>query len=308
MTQSASSSIDYQEVIEAAICQDSQFPCTEIFQGTSTSIYRIDTPEPLIVRIYSGSGGPDGGSPEYYEFQSQLLDSIATPENVTPRILYWEMREIDGKLCGVEVQTYLRGDKIDHYPTAEESRAIADTVYGIHKRLYAISSGYTDTIDTFDEAIRSLVSEIADCLIKSAANRLLENPRYNDLLREEQCLIDVDMWQENLLFDQSANGPKVRKLDLTLFYAPRILQPACLYSSFYLMSFPGRFHLDEIISYWPEPLDRQDLLLMMQPFLVGIGALKEFQLATEQVLDPSAYRGTIELCLKCLDLLSEQMG
>jgi len=73
----------------------------------------VDTPEPLVVRI-----APDGK--DYYEFQAELLDAIADSDGMTAWILHWEMRDTDGKSCGIQVQTYLPGAPLDHYADPAE--------------------------------------------------------------------------------------------------------------------------------------------------------------------------------------------
>ena len=168
----SSRSIDYQKVIGAAFNPDPQLPCTELYKAGSTKVYRVDTPEPLVVRI--GSGEQD-----YYEFQAQLLAAIADDDDITARVLHWEMREIDNQVCGIQIQTYLPGAPLDHYPYPVESRAIVKATFALHERLCAVSRRFgSKGIPTIAEVSKNLLAMVDDCPMKEAGGRLLGDERY----------------------------------------------------------------------------------------------------------------------------------
>ena len=87
------------------------------------------------------------------------------------------------------------------------------------------------------------------------------------------------------------------------------LQPAVLFSAGFLVSSfllpsddPDPYDLDALIAYWPERVDKRDLLLLMQLFPITLGILKEGELAE----DPEGHAEnleSIELLMKCLEYI-----
>jgi len=300
--------IDYKKVIEAVFNPNPQLPCTELYKGGSTKVYRVDTPELLVVRIASGDK-------DYYEFQAELLEAIVGDDDITARVLHWEMREIDNQICGIQIQTYLPGAPLDHYPHPIESRAIVKATYALHERLCAVSSRFgSKGIPTIDEVAKNLLATVDDCPMKEAGGRLLEDERYNELVaQEEHYLIYGDLWHRNLLFDHASEETRVRIVDIDpLIFGPKILQPAILFSSYFLVSSllyasdnSHTFDLNEVIGYWPEPLNQQDVLLMMQVFPIMLGLHKAYQLAHDPSVVPAAYQSNIKLLMKCLQVIWE---
>ena len=304
--------MNYQKIIEAVFNQNPHFPCTNIYQGATSRVYKLDTRNPLIVKIVSV------GSSDYYEFQAKLLERIAGPDNLTPRVLHWEMREIDNQTCCIQVQTYLSGAPLDHYPNPDESKAIINAVYTLHQRLCAVSiNSFPDEISTIDKIFRNLLWKADDGPIKEAGVNLIKNKRYNALVAKEmQYLTHFDLWSKNLLLDHAAGHVDVQIVDFdALVLAPKMVQPAVFFSSCFLFSsllfdsnLSHSFDLDEVTECWPESTNKQDMLLMMQLYPVVIGLIKEEQFARNPHSASEPIQGIRDLLMNCLQTIWQMHG
>jgi hypothetical protein len=317
--------VNYTKVIKAVFNPDPKMPCTELHKGLGTEVYRIDTPAPLVVRFAHSDE-------DHFKFQAELMEAIAANDGITPRILYWEMSKTTKPLNGIQVQNYLDGVQLDHYPSYEESKAIVKSVYTIHRRLCDVSAELRpDTCSTFydilnqssshswsytwpasatvDDVIKSYFSKIDDCSIKAAANNLLQYERYNELfLSEQQYLVHFDLWPKNLLIQKDGEATHVRIVDFDTIFGPKSLQPAILFSSCFLISslmFKSEYlflsELEKVIDYWPESLDRQDLYLMMQIFPIVLGLKAEFTYGRFPEYTQEQHNSNIRLLTGCLD-------
>jgi hypothetical protein len=228
------------------------------------------------------------------------------------------MREIENQICGIQIQTYLPGAPLDHYPHPVESRAIVKATYTLHERLCAVSSRFGSMgIPTIDEVSKNLLATVDDCPMKRTGATLLDDERYNELVaQQEHYLIYGDLWHKNLLFDHTGEETRVRIVDVDpLFLGPKILQPAILFSSYFLVSSllyasdcSHAFDLSELIGYWPEPLNKQDVLLMMQVFPIMLGLRKAYQFAHDPSVAPAAYQSNMKLLMECLQVIWEWRG
>lgn len=297
--------MDYSKVVDSVFHPDPSLPSTVLHESGRSKVYRVDTPEPVIVRITAGT-------PDSYQFQADLLAAIAGQDNLTPRILHWEMREIDGQPYAFQVQTFLPGKQLERYPDPMQSRAITQATHRLHQRLCKASRKLdTSATPRIDEGLLYLVSQAADGPFKRAGRRLLENERFTELVSQpEQCLIHFDLWYKNFLLHQSDEGIEVGIIDIDYPpLGPRLLQPAVLFSAGFLVSSfllpsddPDPYDLDALIAYWPERVDKRDLLLLMQLFPITLGILKEGELAE----DPEGHAEnleSIELLMKCLEYI-----
>ena len=300
--------IKHKTIIDAVFNPKSQFPCTELYIAGHTRVYRVDTPEPRIVRIAPGSK-------DHYRFQAELLEAIADKDNMTVRILHWEMREIENQICGIQIQTYLPGTPLDHYPSPAESLAIVEASYVLHQRLCAVSSMLgSKGIPNIAQTSKNLLASAVDSPMKEAGDKLLKDPRYNELITEgEECLTYCDFWPQNLLLEHTSDGVKVRIVDIDpLILGPKILQPAMLLSSYFLIMSalyaPDASHvfdLDELLGYWPESLNRQDVLLLMQVFPIMLGLHKTHQFTQDSGITPEAYQSSMGLLMRCLRIIEK---
>ena len=59
--------------------------------------------------------------------------------------------------------------------------------------------------------------------------------------------------------------------------------------------------LDRVIEYWPEPLNRPDLLLMMQIFPIVIGLKKEYAFGRIPGYTQEHHNSNIRLIMGCLN-------
>ena len=78
--------MNYSKVINAILNPNPQMPCIELYKGPGSEVYRVDTPKPLVVRVAHGDK-------DHFKFQAELMEAIAANDEITPRILYWEMKE-----------------------------------------------------------------------------------------------------------------------------------------------------------------------------------------------------------------------
>ena len=317
--------MNYSKVIDAVFNPDPQMPCSELHKGLGTEVYRIDTSTPLVVRFAHGDEG-------HFKFQAELMEAIAANDEITPRILYWELNETTKPLNGIQVQSYLPGVQLDHYPSSKESKAIVKSVYTIHQRLCDVSGKFgPDTCSTLydvltqslpyswtctwptyatvDDVIKSYFSKIDDCSIKAAANNLLQHKRYNELfVSEQQYLVHFDLWPKNLLIQKDGEVIHARIIDFDTILGPKSLQPAILFTSCFLISslmFKSEYlslsELEKVIDYWPESLDRQDLYLMMQIFPILIGLKAECTYGRFPEYTQEHHNSNIRLLMGCLN-------
>ena len=157
---------------------------------------------------------------------------------------------------------------------------------------------------------------VADCPIKTAAEKLVNHPRYTELVSQpEQCLIYGDMWYKNILLEHTGDETTVRFIDIDpIVLGPAALQPAILFASYFLFSTfvlkpqtPDTFNLDDLLSCWPEPLNREDILLLMQVFPVGLGLMKTFQLSQSNT-DPAEGQRILAPFEKSIQAIDEMIG
>ncbi|MDK2979985.1 MAG: hypothetical protein PWQ55_332 [Chloroflexota bacterium] len=303
--------MEYKSIIDAVFCSDAALPSTLVYELGQTSVYQVNTPTPLIVRVIAD----DTSS---YEYKQALQDETAAQDDLTARILHWETREIDGQACGIQVQTFIPGQPIDHYPDREESRVIVGAVYKLQKRLCAASVEIgTNNAPGFHNVIEQIIPLVDECSLKTAAIELMENERYLELIAQpEPCLIYGDLWYKNLLLEKKWGRTEVGIIDLDpLLLGPKILQPAVLFSSYFLFyailfeSDPfSVFNLDDLLSLWPEPLDKEDVLLMMRVFPIGLGLRKAYQFAQGTDANPEGGQSVLrpfEQSLQLIDQLLE---
>jgi len=303
--------MEYQQNIEAVFREDQSLPYTILYDKGNTKVYRIDTPNPIIIRVAEG----DTSS---HQFQAALLEELAAQDELTARILYWEIREIGDKPYGIQVQTYIPGKPLGHYPNKEQSKAIVGAIYNLHKRLCIASSRLgISSIPDIHKTVQQLYSLVDNCPIKAAATKLLEQKRYLELISQtEQCIIHGDLWYKNIHIEQTQNEIDVRLVDIDpLILGPKILQPAILFSSYFLLTAltidPNAqeiFDLDGLLSYWPEPLNKKDVLLMMQLFPVGVGLLKEIRFSQDPHTNPEIHRSAMEPLERSIQIICEISG
>jgi hypothetical protein len=289
--------MDYKKIIDTVFQNNPALPCSLVHKVGNTKVYRIDTPTPLIVRVAQD----DVSS---YKSQAALQSETAAQDGLTARILCWETRKIQDQVLGIQVQTFIPGKPIEGYPNREQAQAIVGAVYKLQDRLCRASKKIgTNDIPSFHKVIQQIIPLVDDCPIKTAAIALMENERYLELISQpEQCLIYGDLWYKNLLLDQTGGQTVVRFIDIDpLLLGPKLLQPAILFSSyflFYALLFepnpPELFNLDELLSFWPQPLDKKDILLMMQVFPIGLGLRKEYQFSRDHDADTQDHRSTMK--------------
>jgi hypothetical protein len=119
-----------------------------------------------------------------------------------------------------------------------------------------------------------------------------------------------------LLLEQAAGHIEVKIVDFNaLVLAPKIVQPAVFFSSCFLVSsllfnsnLSHSLDLDEVIEYWPESPNKQDMLLMMQLYPVVIGLIKEEQFARNPSSASEPIQGIRDLLMNCLQTIWQMYG
>ena len=293
---------EYKEMVDAVFTPNPKLLCEPMIRGAVGKVYRIEARQPFVVKVNPGFDARE------CNFYAELSEAIATPEQVTPRIVYWGQKDIDGNPCGVQVYPYLAGGRLDHVPIPEESRVLGETIYELHQRLCAVTSRFDRVIGSIDPVLRSILDRLEECAIRERGYRLLDNPRFRELTsQEEQYLIAWDLNPTNILFDHRTDGLKVRIVDLSLFYGPAVMQPASFFGSCLMIQQGESFNLETAMDYWPEPLDTRDVLLMMQPWFLIVGAAREYMLANYTTSEPENDRVLVNRMVRYTDIASTEL-
>ena len=292
---------EYREMVDAVFTPNPKFPCKPMIGGAVGKVYRIEAQQPFVVKVSPGFNAQE------YQFYAELSEAIATPEQVTPKIMYWGQKDIDGKPHGVQVYPYLAGGRLDHAPIPEESRVLGKTIYELHQRLCEVTPRFDRAINSVDPMLRSLIDSLEECAIRERGYRFLDNPRFRELTsQEEQYLIAWDLNPTNILFDNRVDGLAVKTVDLTLLYGPAVMQPASLFGSCFMIQQGESFNLETVIDYWPEPLDTQDVLLMMQVWFLIVGAAMEHMLVGHSTSE-SENKAMANRMVRYTDILSMEL-
>ena len=299
--------MDYKAIIDSVLQGDVSFPHVLIYEFNKTKVYRIDLPTPIVMRIAEGETASQ-------DYRASLQAELAAEDGLTSKILYWETREINDQPYGIQIQTFITGKPIDHFPNEKESKAVVQAVYILHQRLsWAAEKIGANSAPRFHELIKQIVPMVEDCPVKGTAKKLLNNSRYLELMSQpEQTMIYGDLWYKNLLMEKNGSEDVVRFVDIDpLVLGPAILQPGILFSSYFLLTKltlePGTlnsFDLGKYLSLWPESLNEYDILLMMLVFPVGLGLRKELQLSQVEDLDPSVRQSTMKPFEQSIEFLN----
>ncbi len=271
-----------------------------LHESDATIVYKTGGPEPYVVRLSFQRPEERGG-------QVKLLQTIGDLGGLTAAIFHSESREIGGRPCAIDVMTYLPGAPLQQSPSRLEAQAIIDAVYTLHKRLRSLSlDAAACGIPKLEEILRGLIASSEPSPMRSRATRLMDSERFSALLADrDPCLIYGDPWPSNFLIDRTLHLPQVRIVDIEpLFFGPAILQPALLFSACFVASsllFPSEdaavLDLDALINAWPEDLNREDVLMMMQVFPVLLSLFKR----AGRTGDPSTYPESLQASLRLLE-------
>ncbi|MCK5245288.1 hypothetical protein KAR02_00205 [Candidatus Bipolaricaulota bacterium] len=298
--------IDADAVIEAVFVPNPKLPCTELYNMNQTKVYKVETPEPLVVRVVIAAQGSGA-------LQLEILEAI--DDDVTARILHCETRQIGDVPAAIQIQTYLPGVPLDCYPSIDAAHAIAGATHTLHNRLCAVSDEFRSMgIPTLGEISEGLLAIVDECPMKEAARQLFGNTRYQELVANEtQYLTYGDPWPQNFLFDSLAGNLKVSIADVDpVIFGPKILPPAMLFSAYFVISFLQHastsvkvLNLDELIGYWPEPINRQDVLLMMQVYPILLTLQKKMMFCGTSQDDLATHQANLALLARCLEAVRQ---
>ncbi|XMB86854.1 phosphotransferase [Mycoplasmatota bacterium WC44] len=298
--------INYKDVIDTILNKSDKYSY-KLIHDKGTKVYLVEIDKPFIVRIAAGHEGK-------YKFDEELLECIHEVDNLTAKVLYWEVREINGEKLIVQVQTYLPGIALNKYPNNLEKEAIVESTYKLHQRLCKVSNQFSSLgIPSVDKIIEVMVGNATDCILKKEAIKLLENNRFKEIIvSNETFLCHGDLWPENILLEKKSDKAEVKFIDLDpVVYGPKDLQPAILFSSYfllgsYLFNQLYEFDIDELIKLWPEELNKNDILLLMLIFPIVIGLSKEMQFKSENNYEEEGYNQSLAPLLYSVNYIWKQ--
>lgn len=298
--------LNYNAVIQAVVSPDPQMPCEELYHQNHTKVCKVEASPPVVVRIVSRSQEDDA-------LRANILEAVAN--DVTARILHHETRDINNVPVAIQIQTYLPGEPLDHYPHPNEAQAIGKATHTLHSRLCSISSRFSDKgIPDLKDITMGLVAAADESPMRESACRLLENPRFQELIHEEpRYLTYGDPWPDNFLIDESHGDIQVHIADIDpILYAPKVLQPAMLFSAHFIISFlryaskdDRLLDVDKLIAIWPEPLDWSDVLLMMQVYPILLGLQKTLSFSGTSAPERAVLDANLTLLRRCLDVVMQ---
>jgi len=294
---------------------------TRMQQGISGQVYKAEIGEEIYIVKVS-----EWDSKEKYEQEQRILDEIKTPNSsvdysVTPEILYFESepRQIGYREVGVEIQTYLTGEpKVETTP--EDVISIVKMMYGLHLRLSQIPVEYENQEEsTLASAFEEVRTKTDDEFILGALDRLLANSKYNELLEEPHILVDYDCNIFNLLFEGEGKEQKVKKVDISLIYAPAIYQAGSLFLCL-LHNFAPNLNPDSLekvgvtvselwkdISNGEQIYEPGDLIIMMQPFAIMVAAHFDDRIKNELGKDIEEDRWILDYFTSVIEFLQSDM-
>jgi len=217
--------------------------------------YRIKTPDQTYVmkRIF-------GATEEDMQFQYKISAHVAKDGELLSRVLYWGMRPDHA----VQVLNFLKGNHVYGTLTTKQKMNLLSASYELGQRLKTAPSDLRKIYNhTLKDKIEDCIADLDDSPIRRIGRNLLDNPRYRFLVSEvPDVVVHYDLHRSNILFTEHDD---VRVLDLGSFlYAPKSFLPASLFMSFYMLEEQDDFSLDQLINYWPEKLNKQDITILMQ--------------------------------------------
>ena len=200
------------------------------------------------------------------EFQSKVSKGIADGET-TSEILYSGMRN-----GGIQILRYLEGQHKYGDLDPEETERTLSTVHQLGIKLKTLPKGLRELHgETLKDKIEKCLESLSpDSIFFKAGKKLQSNSRYQRLIDDEQTLVHYDLHRDNLLFTPD----QVKVLDLgSMLYAPEIFLPASLFMSSFLLE--GNQDYKQLVNKWPEPLNEEDILILMQARAIIGGAFFE---------------------------------
>ncbi len=278
--------------------------CTTLYATDETVVYKLEMPEPLVIRVSSSES----------VVQQDILDAIAAEDGLTAKILFSDCRDIEDEMRAIQVMTFLPGAPLDRYPSASKSSAIIRAVHTLHTRLRSVSDQFRQReIPHLLPITQGLIEVSEEGPMKDEALKLVANPRFCTLMAEnDPCLIYGDPWPLNLLIEPMGDGYRVRIADIDpLLFGPAILQPAMLFSACFVvvsLLYPDSQEdpatLDALIAAWPDPIDRQDILLMMRVYPILLSLQKAYQFKQQPSADSKSLDVNLSLLKRCLDRIT----
>ena len=218
----------------------------------SSEVYGIETLEKeyILKRIRK----PES----FFQVQEKIHNMLHQNGLRTPRLLTWVMR----KSYGIQVLDYMPG-KMKFDPLSDrELSSVIEEIYALQQVLIQETPNFEqDELNEMPQKIALYCSQLEESPVKDVGGFILNHPNFLKLSRGPQVLVDYDMHKENFVFEsETPNKIDYGSIDL----APTIFQPACLFMSFFQLYETNPVDLDKLLHFWPEPLDKKDLLIMMQ--------------------------------------------
>lgn len=226
---------------------------SELKMAKASSVYKIITPNQTYTmkKMY-------GATKTEMEFQNNVSRHLANHDAPLPSILYWGTRDKHS----IQILSYLDGEHSNNELTKKQMQNCILETYKLGENLKNISdsSKKRPTLSLGVKITSSLNLLLNTSIVKKSGKKLLVNLRYKNLInRKYQVLVHYDLHRSNIIF----SGNNVKFLDYGSFiYAPEDFLPASLFMAFFMLN-NSKFSLSSLITEWPRPLNRQDVIILM---------------------------------------------
>ncbi|MFB6109859.1 MAG: histidine phosphatase family protein [Halodesulfurarchaeum sp.] len=238
--------------------------------GTHSEIRRLETNETTYV--LKRDSHIDEGE---LSFHAWVSDYVNSKRPLLPDVLAWE--DSDG--TGREVLAHSQGEHRYGPLPSDRARRLCHRVADLAVFLRQANRDFG--LETLPDRIQRIVTATADPAIAALGRQILEKP----IMRPERqtTCVHYDLHRDNLLFGEKS----ITLLDLSGFCrAPPAFQPASLFMAGFLLEDVSDFALEEYTAYWPHPVNRDRLLmLMVARAYIGVGFFDRRQ--REDGLTPS---------------------
>ncbi len=220
----------------------------------TSEAYAIGTTgQTYVMKRIRGANGVD------LAFQHAVSNHVARDSVLLSRVLFHGIRQERA----IQVLNYFVGVHNRSELTDPQRINLLTAVHELGCRLKTVPDSLRELYDhSLKQKVEACVS-ILDGLPRKVGQRLMASHRYKYLTASvPQVLVHYDLHRSNVLFTQSDD---VKILDLgDMIYSPADFLPASLFMSFFLLQDQDKFKLDELISEWPQPIDKQDIVLLMR--------------------------------------------
>ena len=193
-------------------------------------------------------------------FREWLTDYVNSKVPLLPNVLAWNVRNGVART----VLAYESGSHEYGPLSTERTRLLCDRVTQLSTLLRQTDRSFP--ISTLAGRIEQTSASVPDPAVAALGRQLLDAECVSS--PAQSAYIHYDLHRDNVLFDDDS----VTLLDLDGFCrASPMYQPASLFTAGFLLEDVSGFDLDAFVDYWPAPLDRERLaVLMLARAYVGV--------------------------------------